>query len=254
MLTVGTLAIGAAAAFVVGVAKTGVPGIGIVAIPLFATVFDGRLIPGATLPILITADLFAVSWYRHHARWDVLRPLAGWIGLGYAAGIAFFVAVGSATRPLEIAIGAIVLLIVAIQIRRLRRGRDDVHAGPIVTAASGTGGGFTTFVANAAGPIINTYLVGIGLPKHQLMGTSAWLYLLVNLSKIPFYVALGELTDGGRFFTADGLLFDALMVPAVIAGVLGGRALFHRIPQEAFLLTVLVLSALGALNLLLPPF
>ena len=76
-------------------------------------------------------------------------------------------------------------------------------APPPTTAATyGTIGGFTTFVANAAGPIINTYLVGLGLPKYQLIGTTAWLYFVVNLSKIPFYLALGASTSGGPFFTA----------------------------------------------------
>ena len=250
MFTVGALLAGALAAYIVGLSKTGVPGSALIAVPLFATVFDGRLIAGAILPVLMVADLFAVGWYRQHARWDLLRPLAIWVGLGYVFGIAFFVAVGSATRALEIMIGVIVLTIVAIQVWRMWRGAP--HRSPtIATAATyGTTGGFTTFVANAAGPVINTYLVSLGLPKHQLIGTTAWLYFVVNLSKIPFYVALGEWTTGGRFFTWDSLLYDLLLVPAVVAGVFSGRALFHRIPQRAFLLVVMVLSAGGALKLL----
>src|SRR5690606_18612147 len=93
VFTAETLAIGALAALLVGVSKTGMPGAGLVSIPLFASIVDGRLIPGTTLPVLIVADLFAVAWYRQHARWDVMRPLAPWIGLGYAAGSAFFIAV-----------------------------------------------------------------------------------------------------------------------------------------------------------------
>ena len=102
-----------------------------------------------------------------------------------------------------------------------------------------------------AGPVINTYLVGLRLPKHQHLGTSAWLYLTVNVSKIPFYVALGAWTDGGAFFTRDSLLFGLAMVPAIVLGVYSGRSLFHHLPQRAFLIGVLVLSAAGAVNLLL---
>ena len=79
MFTAGALLIGALAAFAVGVSKTGLPGGALIATPLLATVFDGRLIAGGTLPILLVADVFAVAWYRQHARWDVLRPLAVWI-------------------------------------------------------------------------------------------------------------------------------------------------------------------------------
>jgi hypothetical protein len=201
--------------------------------------------------VLLFADLFALRWYRQHARWDVLKPLASWIGLGYVFGIVFFIIVGGATRPLEAAIGGIVLLIVAIQLWRLFRGAPQRDATTGTAAAFGTTGGFTTFVANAAGPVINTYLAALGLPKHELLGTSAWLYFSINISKIPFYIALGELTAGGRFFTWDSLAFDAILIPGVLAGVFSGRSLFHRIPQRAFLIAVLALSAAAAIRMTL---
>jgi uncharacterized membrane protein YfcA len=251
VFTAEALIVGALAAYIVGLSKTGLPGSGLIAIPLFATVFDGRLITGATLPVLLFADLFALRWYRQHARWDVLKPLAVWVGLGYVFGIAFFIVVGSATRSLEVAIGGIVLLIVAIQLWRLFRGAPQRQATTGAAAAFGTTGGFTTFVANAAGPVINTYLAALGLPKHEHLGTSAWLYFSINLSKIPFYIALGEWTTGGRFFTWDSLAFDAVLIPGVLAGVFSGRSLFHRLPQRAFLLAVLVLSAAAALRMTL---
>lgn len=250
MFTVETLAIGALAALLVGVSKTGMPGAGLVSIPLFASIVDGRLIPGTTLPVLIVADLFAVAWYRQHARWDVMRPLAPWIGLGYAAGSAFFIAVGSATGQLEVTIGVIVLGIVALQTWRMIRRTEPRPVRPAEVAAYGTTGGFTTFVANAAGPVLNSYLVGLRLDKHELMGTSAWMYLALNLSKIPFYVGLGAWTDGGAFFTGESLLFNLVLVPAILVGVYAGRALFHRIPQQTFVIVVLALSALGAVRLI----
>ena len=251
MFGVETILIGLIAAYVVGVSKTGLPGAGIVAIPLFATVFEGRLIPGGTLPVLIVADLFAVGWYRRHTRWDLLRPLALWVAIGFAGGIAFFVVAGSNTRPIEIVIGVIVLFVVGLQFVRLRRGGPDRPADATTAAVYGSTGGFTTFVANAAGPIINTYLVGLRLPKEQYLGTSAWFYFGVNISKIPIYLALGELTDGGRFFTGESLAFGAVVIPAIFAGVYTGRWVVHRIPERAFLVMILLLSAVGALNLIL---
>ncbi len=251
MFTVDALLIGLLAAFVVGLSKTGLPGAALVAVPMLATVFDGRLIAGGTLPILLVADLFAVSWYRQHARWDVLRPLAPWLGVGYAIGISFFVAVGAATGAIEFTIGAIVLGIVGLQVVRMWRRRPPAEAGPIVAATHGTIGGFTTFVANAAGPVINTYLIRLGLPKHELVGTSAWLYLLLNLSKIPLYVALGAWSTGGPFFTTESLLFDLVVIPGVLIGVVAGRVVFRRLPQELFTIVVLALSAAGAIKLLI---
>ena len=91
------LVLGAVAA---GFSKTGIPGIGILIVPLMAIVFGGRLSVGATLPLLIFGDIFAVLWYRQHARWDNLRSLFPWVSsqnapivgglLAYTAGTARF--------------------------------------------------------------------------------------------------------------------------------------------------------------------
>ena len=250
MFTAGGLIAGAIAALFIGVAKTGLPGSGLVAIPLIALVVDGRLIPGATLPLLLAADLFAVAWYRRHTRWDLLRPLGVFIGVGYAVGIAFFVSLGSATEELERSIGLILLVIIVLQLWRTYRSGQPLE-GRAAAFAYGTSGGFTTFVANAAGPVINTYLASLRLPKEEFLGTTAWLYFVVNLSKIPFYVALGAWTDGGSFFTDETLAWNGLLIPAVVAGVYAGRAVYSRVPQRAFLLAVLGLSAAGALVLVL---
>jgi uncharacterized membrane protein YfcA len=248
VFTPGGLIAGALAALFVGVAKTGLPGSGLVAIPLIALVVDGRLIPGATLPLLLVADLFAVAWYRRHTRWDLLRPLGVFIGVGYLAGIAFFVMLGSANEELERSIGLILLAIIGVQLWRTYRSAQALE-GRGAALAYGTTGGFTTFVANAAGPVINTYLASLRLPKTEFLGTAAWLYFVLNLSKIPFYIALGIWTEGGSFFTEETLAWNAALVPAIFAGVYVGRAVYNRVPQRAFLLVVLLLSAAGAVVL-----
>jgi hypothetical protein len=115
----------------------------------------------------------------------------------------------------------------------------------------GSAGGFTTFVSNSAGPVINTYLVGLGLPKDEQVGTSAWFYFAVNLAKIPLYVALGLLTADGHFFTGETLLWNLCLVPAIVVGVYAGKALLPHIRQQMFVILVLVLSAAGGVRLLL---
>ncbi len=252
MITAAALFAGVIAALVVGLSKTALPGAGLVATPILATVAQGRLLPGVVLPVLLTADLFAVTWYRRHARWDLLRTLAPGVAVGFAAGAVFFVAVGSSARTLDVVIGLVILAMVVIQLVRAVRRRPATAAPAHAALAYGATGGFTTFVANAAGPVMNTYLLGLGLGKNELVGTAAWFYFAVNVAKVPLYLALGELSGGGRFFTAASLRFDACLVPAVVVGVLVGRQLLHRLRQRLFEVLVLVLSALGAVKLLIP--
>jgi uncharacterized protein len=252
-VTTAALVAGVVAALVVGLSKTALPGAGLLAGPILATVAHGRLLPGVTLPILLTADVFAVTWFRRHARWDLLRTLLPGVALGFAAGAAFFVVVGKSARKLDITIGLTILSMVLIQLWRTVRRAPPAPATFGAATGYGAAGGFTTFVANAAGPVMNTYLVGLGLDKDALVGTAAWFYSAVNLAKVPFYVAVGEWSDGGRFFTGTSLRFDLLLVPAVVVGVLVGRRIFYLLPQRVFSNLVLVLSAAGALKLLLLP-
>ncbi len=251
MFTTEAIVIGAIAALVVGFSKTAIPGAGLLAVPLVASIVEGRLIAGASLPLLLVADVFAVSWYRHHTRWELLRPLVVWVAVGFAFGIAFFIAVGNDVRLIDVAIGVIILVMVVIQVWRMVRRRPPRPATARDAAVYGSAGGFTTFVSNSAGPVMNTYLIGLGLGKDEQVGTSAWFYFAVNLSKIPLYLLLGYLTTGGHFFTRASLLWNLCMVPAIVVGVYAGRYLLPRISQQVFVILVLVLSALGGIRLLM---
>ena len=105
---------------------------------------------------------------------------------------------------------------------------------------------------NAAGPVMAVYLQLAKVEKMRFLGTSAWFYLAVNLTKVPVYLAIGELASGGRFFTWESLAFDLALLPAVAIGVYNGRHVLHRLPERLFLWVVLVLSFAGAMKLLLP--
>lgn len=248
--SIGDLVLGALAAITIGLGKTAIPGAGMLSVPLVAGVFDGRPTVGATLIILVTADLFAVRWYREHTRWDVLRAMVPWILIGYVAGAWFFIAIGSGGRTLDITMGAIILVMVLIQgVRMIRRS----PARPPSTGAAafyGSTGGFATFVSNNAGPIMNAHLLRLGLDKAELVGTSAWFYFGVNIAKFPIYAALGWWASGGGFFTVDACRFALLMIPVVVGAVLVGRRLFHIVPTQVFVAIVLVLAAAASVKLL----
>jgi uncharacterized membrane protein YfcA len=252
VFTLGNLLLGAVAALIVGLSKTAFPGAALVATPIIATIVSGRAIAGTTLPILFAGDIFAVIWYGHHTRWDLLRPMIIAVSFGFAAGAAFFAIVGSSTRPIELVIGTSILVIAAMQTWRMAHRQEPVAPTAATAAVYGSAGGFTTFVANAAGPILNTYLVRLGLGKDELVGTSAWFYFAVNVAKFPVYVALGKWSSGGAFFTRSTLAFDAALFPAVLIGLFSGRRLLHKLPEKGFLIGVLALSVAGAVKLLLP--
>jgi uncharacterized membrane protein YfcA len=242
--------VGLAAALVVGMSKSALPGAALIATPLFALVVSGRQLPGVTLPVLLFADVFAVVWFHRHTRWDLLRPLAVPVAAGFVAGGVLFVSAGSDTRALEVAIGLSVVTVVLLQVWRTVRRAPPRRPTTAAAIGFGTSGGFTTFVANTAGPIINSYLIGLGLDRHSQVATNAWFYFAVNVAKVPCYVAIGELTAGGRFFSVEGLLYDLVLLPAVLVGLFTGRSMLHRLPEVWFLWLVLALSFAGGVKLL----
>jgi uncharacterized protein len=230
--------LGGVVAFLVGVAKTGVPGLGILVVPLMALAAgDVRQSAGWLLPILCTADIFAVVYWRRHAAANRLFALAPWVLAGMAGGAA---ALSLSERVLRPVVGGIVLvMLLAFFWRKFRPAAHPelTHAGPY-----GVSAGFATTVANAAGPVMNLYLLSMRLPKDEFIATGAWFFFLINLAKLPIYAWHGMI---GR----SSLLFDLALVPAVVGGSLAGLWLAHRLPQRVFDWLVILLTAGSALLL-----
>jgi uncharacterized membrane protein YfcA len=111
------------------------------------------------------------------------------------------------------------------------------------TAAAGVVAGFGTAVGNAAGPAMTIYLVSNRLDKHEFIGTAAWFFFLVNLSKLLPFIGLGMITS-------VTIGFDLLLVPMVALGALAGLYLLPRIPQRAFDVLVLTLAGVAALHMI----
>ena len=73
-------------AFLTGLTKTGMPGLGVLAVAFFANAMPARESTGALLPLLICADIFGVFFFRKHASWPHLWKLFPWVLLGILAG------------------------------------------------------------------------------------------------------------------------------------------------------------------------
>jgi len=235
-------ALGALCAIFVGIAKTGMPGFGILVVPLMVfTVGDARASAGWLLPILCAADLFAIAYYRRHAQARRLFELALWVVLGMAGGA---LALRLGDPVLRRLVGGIILVMVAAHLWRKWRGDRPVPSGWHHGAPYGVAAGFATTVANAAGPVMSLYLLSQRLPKDEFIATGAWFFFLINLSKVPLYAHMGMI---GK----TSLLFNACLLPAVAAGALLGRTVVRRLPQGVFEKVVLGLTAVAALLLLI---
>jgi uncharacterized protein len=230
------------AALLIGFSKTGLPGAGMPAIALMAAAFreETRLSVGAMVPLLILGDVIAVIYYRRHANWQRLLELLPYIALGMVPG--YWVLLTAQSQGLRTLIGVIILLLLGLHFSQQRLGWAWVPDRWWFTALMGLLAGFGTIVGNAAGPAMGIYLVSRKLNKHEFIGTSAWLFLVVNSSKVPFQLPLG-------IITWDTLRIDLYAAPALIAGALLGLMVHGWIPQRLFNSLILALAALAALHM-----
>jgi uncharacterized protein len=238
----GWVLLGLAAASV-GLSKSGIPGVGILSVVLIAQALPGqtRLSVGVLLPVLIAGDILALLRYRHHAQWRDLLGLIPSVAVGMAAAWLLLPHLREDLfRPM---LGWMILLLIGIEFVRDRGTTPAPVQHPAFRAATGFGAGFTTTVGNAAGPIMSVYLVSRGLPKHAFLGTAAWFFFCVNVTKVPIYASVGMMTG-------PSLLLSASLFPLVALGSGLGILLLPHIPQHWFDRTVLALAALAALRLL----
>lgn len=137
-------------------------------------------------------------------------------------------------------IGCIILAMLAVNL--FRRWRGDPNAPAAHPWPYGLAAGFSSTVANAAGPVMNLYMISMRLPKEEFVATGAWLFFFVNLAKIPVYI-------WHRLFSRESLIFDAALIPITLLGAYFGRWVVHVIPQRVFELLVLAMTCISTLLL-----
>jgi uncharacterized protein len=230
------------AALLIGISKTGIGGLGMLSVVIFAQIMPARQATGLVLPLLCFGDLVAALYYRQHAKWRHVWRLLPWTAAGVVIG---YYTLGRVTdREAQRMIGGIVLSLIALHVVR-RRGaaRHETEHGMWFAPTIGVLAGFTTLIANAAGPLMAIYLLAMRLPKMDYVGTGAVFFLVMNLFKVPFMVNLD-------LITVDSFKMNLLLALPVFTGALVGRKILMKIDQKVFENVVLVLGALAGAKLL----
>ena len=240
-------------AVLIGISKTAAPGAGILVVPLLAAVFGGRLSIGIMLPMLIVADVFAVTWYRRHAQWGKLVSLLPWVLFGIAIGAVVLWAFGKFGGEKDLlgkVIGVLVLSMLALNLLQDRLGERMAPRSKFGIATSGSAVGISTTISNAAGPVMAIYLSALRMRKEELMGTAAWFFFVLNLTKLPVLIVLTLINPQKPVITLLSAEFTAAMAPMIVLGAFIGKWLLPRIPQKVFDLLIVSLAAVAAIKLL----
>jgi uncharacterized membrane protein YfcA len=238
-----TLSLACLGALCLGISKTGFPGLAIVNVLLIAELFGAKNSVGIILPMLIVCDLLVYPLFRKYASWKMVWPL---VPVTLAAVVGAWLLLDALNdQTARRVIGIIILFMLILQlVREFRREfLEHLPDSLIFRWFSCLLIGVSTMLANAAGPVYSIWALVHRMKKEDFLGVGARFFLLVNVFKVPF---LGQL----ELINPESLHLNALLLPALISGILLGKQLIHLVPQRAFEILLYGFSALATIRLL----
>lgn len=231
------------AAFIIGLGKAGLKGVDMLSVTIMALVFGGKSSTGIVLPLLCVADIAAVYYYNRHAQWNHFWKLVPWMAIGILLGV--YLGKDMDERLFRQLMAVIVVLTIAVVLWMELRKSTRVPENPLFAAGTGLAAGFTTMIGNLAGAFANLYFLAMRLPKNGFIGTAAWLFLVINLFKLPFQIFYW------KNITEHSLLTDLALLPALALGFLLGIKLVKKLQDSSYRKVVMLLTLVGSVLMLL---
>jgi uncharacterized membrane protein YfcA len=233
----------AAAAFLIGLAKGGLSGLGPLLTLLVATVVPTKVAIGVLLPLLMVGDIAALV--AHRGRWDrpILRRLLPGAAMGVASASLFLQSVSETGLRWMLAIFTMGFVVFRLAERFIRQRADRAVPGPRWAAAAGLASGVTSTVAHVGGPPVSVYLLAARVEPRPFVATTAALFFLINWMKVPGYLGAG-------LFEVDLMLAVWPVVVLIGPGILAGRWFVTVVDRHVFDGFILVSLMVGAILLL----
>lgn len=232
------------AAICIGFSKTGISSFVMPAIPIIASVFGGKGSTGMILPMLLVGDIFALYYYNRHAEWNNIKKLLPWTLVGLILGVIVGNYVSDKEFKIFIAVSVLICLIILIY-SEIKGENQKVPKNAFVYALTGMLCGFTSMIGNAAGPIFSVYLLAKGFKKNDFMGTTAWFFFIVNLTKVPLQILFWH------NIPIKTVLLTVTMIPAIAIGAVLGVMTIKKINEKLFHILIIAVTAIAAIKLLI---
>lgn len=231
------------ASFIIGLSKAGLKGIDMMNVTIMAIVFGGKASTGIVLPLLCFADILAVIYYNRHAEWKHFWKLVPWMFIGILIGV--YVGKDLDETIFRRIMAVIILVTIAIVIIMEVRKTVVMPQNKLFGASMGLVSGFTTMLGNLAGAFSNIYFLAMRMPKNNFIGTAAWVFLVVNLFKLPFQVFYW------KNITGETLKTNLYLIPALVAGFYLGVKIVSKIEDDSYRKVVIALTLIGAVFIFL---
>lgn len=232
----------AIASFVIGLSKSGIKGIDMLNVTLMAIVFGSKASTGVILPLLCLGDMLSVIYYKRNVQWHHFWKLLPWMVIGILAGV--FVGQDLNEAIFKKFMAAIIIATVLILVYIENSKEFKIPSGNAFAITMGLISGFVTMIGNLAGAFSNIYFLAFKMSKKEFIGTAAWVFLVINLFKLPFQIIFW------KNITTQSLSIDLMMLPFILSGFYLGIKIVNKINEVNFRRLIFILTCLGALMIL----
>ena len=242
-LSITTWVLAFSSAFIIGVSKSGIKGIAIIIVTLMALAFGAKESTGLIVPLLIVGDIFAVIYYNRHTQWKYILRFLPWMMFGVLIGVA----IGKDLDENTFKTGMAFVIIGSVLMMYWwdRKKSKNVPKHWAFAGSMGVMAGITTMIGNLAGAFSNIFFLAMRLPKNEFIGTAAWLFFIINIFKLPFHIFVWET------ITVESVVLNLKLITGILIGLLTGIQLVKYIKDDFYRKMILVLTAFGAIMILL---
>jgi len=230
------------AAFIIGMSKAGLKGVDMLSVTLMAFVFGSKSSTGVVLPLLCMADIAAVLYYNRHAQWKHFWKLVPWMMVGILLGVYLGKDMNEVLFRKIMAL--IILITIVIVLVMEYRKMAEPPQNPIFAVTTGLAAGFTTMLGNLAGAFANLYFLAMQMPKNDFIGTAAWIFLFMNLFKLPFQIFYWKNINVQTIET------DLALLPLLAIGFWMGIRVVGKIKEMQYRKLVILLTLVGSIIML----
>jgi len=238
-----SLLIALSVALLLGMAKTGVHGAGMLSVPLLAIAFGGKVSSGLMLPMLLVADIFGVLYYHRHASVKHLKTLFPWAAIGIIVGSIAGNFISEGLFRIIMALTIVISLFVMIWMEA--GGKEKIPDNMFLGAGAGFLGGFTSMIGNLAGTVMAVYFISMKLPKNNFIGTVAWFFFVINWFKVPFHIWVWHTIN------ADSWLLALTLIPVILLGAYLGILIVKKMTDKTYRWFIISMTFVAAMVMIL---
>jgi hypothetical protein len=207
-----------------GIAAVSGFGIGSLLTPLLAIGFGTK-----TAVLLVSLPHATATSLRF---WIMRRSVDRRVFLTFGAASALGGLIGAllhgafGSRALEMILGALLVFAGVSGLTGIS-GRFRIRSAPLAMAAGLVSAGFGGLVGNQGG-IRSASLLHFGLSRTAMVATATGIGLVVDLARIPVYIATGGAQMAAHWE------FVAMASAGAVVGTLVGAPILHRVPELLF--------------------